>query len=148
MDDLSAEVGFPDRKVSGTRDSIRRARQKVLHADDPRWMNGWAVVELGLGTRPEPGNSIRQSWQQVKPPTGEPCAGDPHARFGGEGDRELNRSSLPLSGRWCPIGEIQTVELIIAINRSFRMSQALGFAPILLPDAEGILGKLRWQEKN
>ena len=35
---------------------------------------------------------------EVKPPTGEPCAGDPHARFGGEGDREFNRSSLPLSG--------------------------------------------------
>jgi hypothetical protein len=24
---------------------------------------------------------------KVKPPTGEPCAGDPHARFGGEGVR-------------------------------------------------------------
>ena len=34
---------------------------------------------------------------KVKPPTGEPCAGEPHARFGGEEDRELNRSSLPLS---------------------------------------------------
>ncbi len=31
-----------------------------------------------------------------QPPTGEPCAGDPHARFGGRGDREPNRSSLPL----------------------------------------------------
>jgi hypothetical protein len=33
---------------------------------------------------------------EVKPPTGEPDAGDPHVRFGGRGDRELNRSSLPL----------------------------------------------------
>ena len=44
---------------------------------------------------------------QVKPPTGEPCAGDRappagwSARFGGEGDRELNRSSLPLSRHCC-----------------------------------------------
>ena len=28
--------------------------------------------------------------------TGEPCAGDPHARFGGGRDREINRSFLPL----------------------------------------------------
>jgi len=41
--------------------------------------------------------SICQSCIQVIPSTGEPCAGDPHARFGGEGDREFNRSSLPLS---------------------------------------------------
>ncbi len=31
-----------------------------------------------------------------EPPTGEPCAGDPHALFGGRGDRD-NRFSLPLS---------------------------------------------------
>ena len=29
--------------------------------------------------------------------TGEPCAGEPHARFGGGRDREINRSLLPLS---------------------------------------------------
>ena len=28
--------------------------------------------------------------------TGEPCAGEPHARFGGRRDREINRSFLPL----------------------------------------------------
>ena len=28
---------------------------------------------------------------------GEPYAGEPHVRFGGEGVRELNRASLPLS---------------------------------------------------
>ena len=30
-------------------------------------------------------------------PTGEPCAGEPHARFGGGRNRELNRFFLPLS---------------------------------------------------
>src|SRR5271155_1368721 len=33
---------------------------------------------------------------KVKPPTGEPDAGNPPVRFGGRGDR-LNRSFLPLS---------------------------------------------------
>ena len=28
---------------------------------------------------------VCQSSRQVTPPTGEPCAGDPHARFGGRG---------------------------------------------------------------
>ncbi len=32
-----------------------------------------------------------------EPPTGEPCAGDPLARFGGRRGRVLNRSFLPLS---------------------------------------------------
>ena len=32
---------------------------------------------------------------EVKPPTGEPYAGDPHVRFGGRGSRD-NRLSLPL----------------------------------------------------
>ncbi len=32
-----------------------------------------------------------------EPPTGEPDAGEPHVRFGGRGDRVINRSSLPLS---------------------------------------------------
>ena len=35
-----------------------------------------------------------QSFNEVKPPTGEPDAGDPHVRFGGRGSRTL---SLPLS---------------------------------------------------
>jgi hypothetical protein len=46
---------------------------------------------------------------QVRPPTGEPCAGDLHARFGGEGDRELNRSSLPLSNTRAPSGLILSI---------------------------------------
>jgi hypothetical protein len=33
---------------------------------------------------------------QVRPPTGEPYAGEPHVRFGGRGSRD-NRPSLPLS---------------------------------------------------
>ena len=32
---------------------------------------------------------------KVKPPTGEPCAGDPHARFGGKGDRESTGLPYP-----------------------------------------------------
>ncbi len=44
---------------------------------------------------------------KVKPPTGEPCAGDPHARFGGEGVRPKsdfltsigNRTLAPLESR-------------------------------------------------
>src|SRR6185295_9694515 len=42
-----------------------------------------------------PGPSVLS---EVRPPTGEPDAGDPHVRFGGRGGRELNRLSLPLSG--------------------------------------------------
>ena len=41
-----------------------------------------------------------------KPPTGEPCAGDPHARFGGARGRVLNRLFLPLSlggGDWATV---------------------------------------------
>jgi hypothetical protein len=34
---------------------------------------------------------------KVKPPTGEPCAGEPHARFGGGRGRVFNRPFLPLS---------------------------------------------------
>jgi len=30
---------------------------------------------------------------EVKPPTGEPCAGEPHARFGGRGD--ANQCVIP-----------------------------------------------------
>src|SRR5213593_1222271 len=36
---------------------------------------------------------VRQSSQEVRPPTGEPDAGDPPVRFGGRGGR--NQSSLP-----------------------------------------------------
>ena len=36
-----------------------------------------------------------------EPPTGEPYAGEPHVRFGGRGDRVINRSSLPLSVEPC-----------------------------------------------
>ena len=35
---------------------------------------------------------------KVTPPTGEPCAGDPHARFGGRGAR--TQSSLPTPIPW------------------------------------------------
>ena len=38
----------------------------------------------------------RVSPLEGEPPTGEPCAGDPHARFGGRGSRGNNRLSLPL----------------------------------------------------
>jgi len=42
------------------------------------------------GYRPCLGLSILS---EVKPSTGEPCAGDPHARFGGRGSR--NQSTIP-----------------------------------------------------
>jgi len=34
---------------------------------------------------------------EVRPPTGEPDAGDPHVRFGGGRSRDLNQPLLPLS---------------------------------------------------
>ena len=40
-----------------------------------------------------PGNSLRNGLsvlEEVKPPTGEPCAGKPHARFGGRGNQVTN----------------------------------------------------------
>ena len=53
---------------------------------------------LGVGCSPTSQPTTRPSiLSEVKPPTGEPDAGDPHVRFGGRGSRELNRPSLPLS---------------------------------------------------
>ena len=69
----------------------------MSHADDPRPDERISPL-LNSGSVPVHSLCFDLSVLfQVKPPTGEPCAGDPHARFGGEGDRELNRSSLPLS---------------------------------------------------
>src|SRR3954454_4164215 len=53
-----------------------------------------SLLSLGCSptTQPMPRPSILS---QVKPPTGEPDAGDPQVRFGGRGDRD-NWPSLPL----------------------------------------------------
>jgi len=64
---------------------------------------GEAASLLSVGCSPTSQPTIRPSiLLEVKPPTGEPDAGDPHVRFGGRGSRELNRPSLPLSygGPW------------------------------------------------
>ena len=74
----------------------RRARttRRLAHAA-PRFMlavpSVWnkRLMPL-LGLRDEPDRLLTFSppvLLQVRPPTREPCAGDPHARFGGEGDR-------------------------------------------------------------
>ena len=47
-----------------------------------------------------------------EPPTGEPYAGEPHVRFGGRGDRVVNRSFLPLS---------------MAIEKGLRIARDCGF---------------------
>ena len=46
-------------------------------------------------------NVTHQLVPMRKPPTGEPCAGEPHARFGGRGEK----SSLPLSEHPPPLWE-------------------------------------------
>lgn len=53
--------------------------------DHHRWKNSF-FAEQGLFNLTAAHALACQSSRQVKPPTGEPCAGDPPARFGGRGD--------------------------------------------------------------
>ena len=55
----------------------------------------WAVLVRGSLCG---GLSVRSA---VRLPTGEPCAGEPHARFGGRGPWVLNQGFLPLSPPCC-----------------------------------------------
>ena len=67
---------------------------KVMHVDDPNGRNGqrtFRCLSAGISFRWRCNSSILN---QVKPPTGEPYAGDPPVRFGGRGSSLL---SLPLS---------------------------------------------------
>jgi len=72
----------------------------------------WAALEearrrvMAIPSLPNGGCSPERSLRvglpillEVKPPTGEPDAGDPHVRFGGGRGRESNRLFLPLSNR-------------------------------------------------
>ena len=60
-------------------------------ADHQRWPNAF-FQQMGLFTMYEAHRLLIQS--SLRPPTGEPDAGDLHVRFGGRGS--LNRLSLPL----------------------------------------------------
>jgi len=79
-------------------DGISRAEDavpvKVMHVDDPfrartTWSFSSSVWEVSLS-----GSFDSSILREVKPPTGEPYAGDPPVRFGGRGSCTL---SLPLS---------------------------------------------------
>ncbi len=59
-----------------------------------KWPNAFFVARWLFNM--EAARAVTRQSACGQPPTGEPCAGDPHARFGGRGDREPNRSSLPL----------------------------------------------------
>jgi len=73
----------------------RHGRGRGRGRDHQRWPNAF-FAERGLFSLAAAYDSVRQSSIEVRPPTGEPCAGEPHARFGGGRDREYNRSFLPL----------------------------------------------------
>ena len=88
--------------------------------------------------------SICQSCIQARPSTGEPCAGDPHARFGGEGDREFNRSSLPLSANvkidraMTPNPAIRVAEHHRAVHVADRFGKGLEFMENLRLDENSV----------
>lgn len=93
-----ARRGYPGRTRSSTRDSIARLCPTNSHADDP-YLDERPRVFVELWPCPFASPLFRPvSPVSGKPTPGEPCAGDPHARFGGEGDRGNNRSSLPYRG--------------------------------------------------
>jgi len=58
----------------------------VRGADQTRWPNRF-FAEHGLFSLQATYGAVRQSCCRLKPPTGEPDAGEPHVRFGGRGRR-------------------------------------------------------------
>ena len=53
-----------------------------------------------------------------KPPTGEPCAGEPHARFGGRAGRR--KSSRPLSSQ---AAALSALVRFLPVQRAIVMSR-------------------------
>ena len=95
IDDYSAGFGFTSRSASVTRDSMARECEAVPHAGDPR-VDERSSPLSNLGFVPVHRLYFDRSvLLQVKPPTGEPCAGEPHARFGGKGDRDSTGLPYP-----------------------------------------------------
>ena len=67
-----------------------------------KWFSLMAELLLCKAWAVQPEHRLRDGssiLNEVKPSTGEPYSGEPDVRFGGRGDRELNRSSLPLLKR-------------------------------------------------
>ena len=64
--------------------------------DHHGWKNSF-FAERGLFNLTAAHALACQSSRQGQPPTGEPCAGDPHARFGGRGGRTQSAFPTPIS---------------------------------------------------
>ena len=97
----------------------------------------WQLTELGTAPVAQLPLLNRRSERL----TGEPCAGEPHARFGGRGVR-LDRTSLPLSLE-IRLGQCQITQprrgeahLIIGI-RSARRIDGRNFLPAVRPSFAG-----------
>jgi hypothetical protein len=69
----------------------------AMHVGGPRsWGQRIVFADRGPFSQVTAYGSGSSILSEVKPPTGEPDAGDPPVRFGGRGGRVHNRSSLPL----------------------------------------------------
>jgi len=91
----------------------------------------------------------RSVLSQAKPPTGEPYAGEPHVRFGGRGDRVLNRSFLPLSGEIgfllilkCAHAQLCATKIVRQVAR--RNAPAVGDCP----DFRAAFAERKWDCPN
>jgi len=79
------------------------AAAKIINAGPMR-----TLLNMGCSPWSQPMDS-QLILVEVEPPTGEPCAGEPHARFGGRGD--ANQCVIPT-----PIFHIDPMGLIYSLG--------------------------------